>query len=146
VSAGRTAVFLPRHRDDVGDQPYKFGVWASRHMRVTSWQLECGQRIVAHAYAAADDLMVVLAGDGHVLVYEDAEPDSRSVYTPLPDAVVVPPEHRAGDECCKLPVSAGHVVVVSAGMFHGLVNTGALPMLVVVVTGPETAASRYVVR
>lgn len=147
MTADKVGVFPPQTRPPIDDQPYKRGLWASDHMRVATWHLEPGQRIVAHAHPHADDVMVILAGDGHYLSYDDRGPDPQAVYTPQPGAVVVPPTVKAEDSGCRMiPVSAGHVIVAAAGAFHGVANTGGQPLLVVVATGPNIDDSPYVVR
>jgi quercetin dioxygenase-like cupin family protein len=147
MTAEKVGVFPPQQRVEVDDQPYKRGLWASDRMRVATWHLEPGQRIVAHAHPHADDVTVILAGVGHYVTYDERGPDPEAVYTPQPCAVVRPPAVTVDDsECRMIPVSSGHVVVAAAGTFHGVVNTGSQPMTVVVTTGPTIDDSPYVVR
>jgi quercetin dioxygenase-like cupin family protein len=141
------SVFPPIDRIKEMDQPFKLGLWATDNMRVARWQLAPGQRIIAHAHPSADDLVVVLAGEGHYLSYDDATPPESTQYIPEPCKVVVPPSHPADDSgCSMIHVTAGHVIVAPQGTFHGLLNTGSEHMIAVVATGPDIDGTRYVAR
>lgn len=129
------------------DQPFKLGLWATENIRVSRWHLSPGQRIVTHAHPRADDLVVVLHGDGHYLSFEDVTPSPAMRYVPEPCKVVVPPAQRPDHTCCHMiPVSTGHVVIARQGTFHGLVNTGDHELVAVVATGPDIRDTEYVVR
>lgn len=129
------------------DQPLKLGLWATGNMRVTRWLLAPGQRIVVHAHPAADDVVVVIAGEGHYLAYKEREPPQLEQYVPQPCEVVVPPAVPPSDEGSDpIPISEGHVVIAHQNAFHGVVNTGTRQMIVIVATGPDIRGTRYVTR
>src|SRR5215475_9891000 len=85
-----------------------------------AWRLNPGQHIVAHCHSYADDVMVVLRGSGEYLGYDVQPPRTQAV-------VVPPPVAGTDEECRRIPVDPGSVVVAANGIFHRLVNVGERP-------------------
>ncbi|WP_460305856.1 cupin domain-containing protein [Actinocorallia aurea] len=135
-------------RDDAesDEQPHKRGIWFTDKLQAASWRLAPGQSIIAHCHPAADELLLVVSGQGEYLAY-DSPPDAAVCYVPRADAVVVPPPAALdGTLPRRLPVGPGAAAMTEAGRYHGLINIGTEPLLAVVVTGPDPSGSIYTVR
>lgn len=128
------------------DQPRKFGCWFTPNLQVAAWRIRPGQEMVTHCHPDADALVVVLEGEGDLLLYEDSEPDPSGCYRSEPDAVVVPPPPADSGTPTRAPIVGGTMVIVGAGTYFGIANTGGTQMVVVVATGPDSATSIYTVR
>lgn len=134
-------------RPNISGQGHKHGVWASDKIRVVTWNLDPGQRIVAHAHPYSDEALVVIAGTGIFLVYDHDNPPVHTVYIPDPEAYVPPPAAMKSDELAtKIPLQAGSVVAVQPGLFSAVINTGEVQMILTAMTSPPSGSSMYVAR
>lgn len=90
-------------------EPIRSVVYASEDAAVVAWTVQPGQRISAHLHPTGQDTWTVLEGEGDYLL------------------------DRTGR---TQRIQAGDVVVAPKGAIHGVVNTGARPLVILSVVSP----------
>ena len=98
-------------------EPIRSVVTQSAESVVVAWCVLPGQRIASHVHPAGQDTWTILSGEGEYFL--DAHGTSRRI-------------------------CAGHVAVAHTGCVHGVLNTGAQPLLFISVVSPAEAGYRLV--
>lgn len=139
---------VARARAFDSSQPSKQGLWFGHNLQTALWRLNPGQRIVAHQHPRADDVMIVIEGQGEYLYYDSPEsPAPETCYQPDPCRVVVPPSVPSSDDgTTRISVEPGSIVMTAHGVFHALRNSSDGQLVLAVVTGPDSSDSVYTVR
>ncbi len=127
-------------------QSRKLGLWFGPRLKAAAWNLRPGQQIVPHMHPDADGMVVVLSGSGDFLVYEEDAPNPDMCYVPSPINVVAVPSSGAVGEPGRRPVGPGSIGFAPAGVFYGLANTGAEPLVAVTVTSSDTDSTVWAAR
>jgi oxalate decarboxylase/phosphoglucose isomerase-like protein (cupin superfamily) len=127
-------------------QSRKFGLWAGERMQAAAWRLRPGQQIVPHMHPNADGMIVVLAGHGDFLVFDEEEPNPDMCYVPSPEKVIVGPTEGSIGEPSRRPIGPGSVGFAVAGVFYGLDNTGSDQLVAVAVTAPDVDSTVWAAR
>ena len=90
-------------------EPIRSVVHATDDAAVVAWTVKPGQRISPHVHPSGQDTWTILEGEGHYQV----DASGRVVR-----------------------IVAGDVVVAPTGAVHGVLNTGAVPLVFVSVVSP----------
>ena len=90
-------------------EPLRSVVHETADAAVVAWTVQPGQRISPHRHPDGQDTWTVIAGEGAYQV------------------------DTAGG---TLPLVAGDIAIAPAGAVHGVLNTGAVPLVIVSVVSP----------
>lgn len=90
-------------------EPIRSVVHETADAAIVAWTVQPGQRIGAHVHPSGQDTWTVLEGEG---------------------------EHQLDREGRTQHIQAGDVVVAPKGAVHGVLNTGAQPLVILSVVSP----------
>lgn len=97
--------------------PIRSVITESKDAVVVAWHIKPGQETRAHVHPTGQDTWTVLAGTGEY--YLDGSGTTR-------------------------PIKPGDVVIAHTGEVHGVLNTGAEPLMIVSVVSPANAGYQLV--
>jgi quercetin dioxygenase-like cupin family protein len=98
-------------------EPIRSVITQSADAVIVAWHVKPGQRISTHLHPAGQDTWTILSGSG---------------------------EYCLDESGATMPVAAGDVIVAHAGEAHGVLNTGAVPLIFVSVVSPPEAGFQLV--
>jgi quercetin dioxygenase-like cupin family protein len=93
-------------------EPIRSVVTATSDATIVAWTVQPGQRIHAHVHPEGQDTWTILEGEG---------------------------EYQTDASGASMRIGAGDVAVAARGAVHGVLNTGARPLVFVSVVSPALA-------
>ena len=100
--------------NEATDEPIRSIVSLTPEAKVQAWTVAPGQRLPTHKHPTGQEVWTVLSGKGQYVV------DASETTT---------------------PIAAGDIVVARTGEWHGVLNTGDVPLVFISLVSPSDAGN-----